>query len=76
MRDSRIGTFGVMALIFSIGLRAVAIADIATHWHVFVALIAAHALSRGVLPAQCTGSIRHATTGSAPAPVDPSRIRC
>jgi adenosylcobinamide-GDP ribazoletransferase len=51
MRDSRIGTFGVIALILSIGLRTVAIADIATHWHVFVALIAAHALSRGVLPA-------------------------
>ena len=51
MRDSRIGTFGVMALIFSIGLRTVAIADIGTRWHVFAALIAAHALSRGVLPA-------------------------
>src|SRR6185312_10180619 len=51
MRDSRIGTFGVIALILSIGLRTVAVADIATHWQVFVALIAAHALSRGVLPA-------------------------
>jgi adenosylcobinamide-GDP ribazoletransferase len=51
MRDSRIGTFGVLALIFSIGLRVVAIADIGTGWHVFAALIAAHALSRGVLPA-------------------------
>jgi adenosylcobinamide-GDP ribazoletransferase len=51
MRDSRIGTFGVLALIFSIGLRVVAIADIGTRWHVFAALIAAHVLSRGVLPA-------------------------
>jgi adenosylcobinamide-GDP ribazoletransferase len=51
MRDSRIGTFGVLALIFSIGLRTAALADIATRWHVFAALIAAHALSRGVLPA-------------------------
>jgi len=51
MRDSRIGTFGVLALIFSIGLRVVAIADIGTRWHVFAALIVAHALSRGVLPA-------------------------
>jgi len=50
MRDSRIGTFGVLALIVSIGLRAVAIADIGTRWHVFLALIAAHALARGVLP--------------------------
>ena len=51
MRDSRIGTFGVLALIFSIGLRVVAIADVGTRWHVFAALIAANALSRGVLPA-------------------------
>ena len=51
MRDSRIGTFGVLALIVSIGLRVVAIADIGTRWHVFLALIAAHALARGVLPA-------------------------
>jgi adenosylcobinamide-GDP ribazoletransferase len=51
MRDSRIGSFGVIALIFSIGLRASAIAYIAPHWHVLAALIAAHALSRGVLPA-------------------------
>jgi adenosylcobinamide-GDP ribazoletransferase len=51
MRDSRIGTFGVLVLIFSIGLRSAAIADIGLRWHVFAALIAAHALSRGVLPA-------------------------
>jgi len=51
MRDSRIGTFGVLALIFSIGLRTAAIAEIGLRWHVFAALIAAHALSRGVLPA-------------------------
>ena len=51
MRDSRIGTFGVLALIFSIGLRSTAIAEIGLRWHVFAALIAAHALSRGVLPA-------------------------
>jgi adenosylcobinamide-GDP ribazoletransferase len=51
MRDSRIGTFGVLALIVSIGLRSAAIAEIGLHWHVFAALIAAHALSRGVLPA-------------------------
>ncbi len=51
MRDSRIGTFGVLALIVSIGLRVVAIADAGTRWHVVAALIAAHALSRGALPA-------------------------
>jgi adenosylcobinamide-GDP ribazoletransferase len=51
MRDSRIGTFGVLALILSVGLRVVALADVGTRWHVFAALIAAHALARGVLPA-------------------------
>ena len=51
MRDSRIGTFGVLALIVSVGLRILAIADTGTRWHVFAAMIAAHALSRGVLPA-------------------------
>ena len=51
MRDSRTGAYGVLALIFSIGLRTVAIAGIAGRWHVIGALIAAHALSRGLLPA-------------------------
>ncbi len=51
MRDSRSGAFGVLALIFSIGLRSAALADIALRWHVLAALIAAHALSRGLLPA-------------------------
>ncbi|HEX3974289.1 MAG TPA: adenosylcobinamide-GDP ribazoletransferase, partial [Stellaceae bacterium] len=51
MRDSRIGTFGVIALIVSFGLRTIAIADTGTRWHVVAALIAAHALSRGLLPA-------------------------
>jgi adenosylcobinamide-GDP ribazoletransferase len=51
MRDSRIGTYGVLALIFSIGLRVVALGDIASRWHVLGALVAAHALGRGILPA-------------------------
>ncbi|HEX3969730.1 MAG TPA: adenosylcobinamide-GDP ribazoletransferase [Stellaceae bacterium] len=51
MRDSRIGSFGVIALVVSIGLRTIAIADSGTRWHAFLALIAAHALSRGMLPA-------------------------
>jgi adenosylcobinamide-GDP ribazoletransferase len=51
MRDSRTGAYGVLALIFSVALRAIAIADIAARWHVLAALVAAHALSRGVLPA-------------------------
>jgi adenosylcobinamide-GDP ribazoletransferase len=51
MRDSRIGSFGVIALVLSIGLRAAALAAIAERWQVLGALIAAHALGRGVLPA-------------------------
>jgi adenosylcobinamide-GDP ribazoletransferase len=51
MRDSRTGAYGVLALIFSVGLRVAAIADIAARWHVLGALVAAHALSRGILPA-------------------------
>lgn len=51
MRDSRTGAYGVLALIFSVGLRVAAIADIAARWHVLGALVAAHALGRGVLPA-------------------------
>ena len=51
MRDSRTGAYGVLVLIFSVALRAIAIADMAARWHVLGALVAAHALGRGVLPA-------------------------
>ncbi|MGO8921251.1 MAG: adenosylcobinamide-GDP ribazoletransferase [Stellaceae bacterium] len=51
MRDSRIGSFGVLALIFSVGLRAAAIAAIGSAGGgVIAALIAAHAVARGFLP--------------------------
>lgn len=50
MRDSRSGSFGVLALIFSVGLRAAAIASIAASGEVVAALIAAHAVGRGFLP--------------------------
>jgi adenosylcobinamide-GDP ribazoletransferase len=50
MRDSRIGSFGVIVLVLSIGLRTAALANVGGHWHVLGALIAAHALGRGVLP--------------------------
>jgi len=50
MRDSRIGSFGVLALILSVGLRGAALAGIADRTLVFHALIAAHAVSRGLLP--------------------------
>src|SRR5204863_1906899 len=50
MRDSRQGSFGVVALVLSIALRAAALGTIGEPIHVTLALIAAHAASRGVLP--------------------------
>jgi adenosylcobinamide-GDP ribazoletransferase len=51
MRDSRIGTFGASALVFSILLRWSALAALATPWLVFCTLVAAHAASRAMMPA-------------------------
>ncbi len=51
MRDSRSGVFGVLALVFSVGLRAAALDAIAGRWAVLGALVAAHAVGRGGLPA-------------------------
>jgi adenosylcobinamide-GDP ribazoletransferase len=51
MRDSRIGTYGVCALTLSLMLRASALAAIAQPGAVALALIAAHAAGRAVLPA-------------------------
>lgn len=51
MRDSRIGSFGVVALVLSLGLRASALAALAADPAAAVlALIAAGALSRAVMP--------------------------
>lgn len=47
MRDSRIGTFGALALVLSVGLRAGSLASLADG---AAALVAVHALSRGWLP--------------------------
>ncbi|MBH5366716.1 adenosylcobinamide-GDP ribazoletransferase [Bradyrhizobium glycinis] len=51
MRDSRIGTYGVCALILSFGLRWGALATIANPWAVMLALCAAHAAARAGVPA-------------------------
>jgi adenosylcobinamide-GDP ribazoletransferase len=50
MRDSRSGAFGVLALIFSVGLRATALVAIGSPIEAGLALIAAHAASRAGLP--------------------------
>jgi adenosylcobinamide-GDP ribazoletransferase len=54
MRDSRSGTYGVLALIFSVTLRGAAIAALQPGAALFV-LIGAHALSRGGLAAMMHG---------------------
>jgi adenosylcobinamide-GDP ribazoletransferase len=51
MRDSRIGAYGTLALILSVGLRAAALAAIAAPGPAVAALIAAHALARALPPA-------------------------
>jgi adenosylcobinamide-GDP ribazoletransferase len=50
MRDSRIGTFGALALILALLARAGAIAALATPLAVASALVAAGAVSRAALP--------------------------
>jgi adenosylcobinamide-GDP ribazoletransferase len=50
MRDSRHGTFGVLAIVLSVLLRAAALARIGEAVHAGLALIAAHAASRSLLP--------------------------
>ena len=50
MRDSRTGVYGVLALVFSVALRVVALGQIAQGWRVLGALIAAHTLARGLMP--------------------------
>jgi adenosylcobinamide-GDP ribazoletransferase len=51
MRDSRIGSYGTLALVLSVGLRAAALAAIALPWAGVAALAAAGAVSRATCPA-------------------------
>lgn len=65
MRDSRSGVFGVLALIFSVAIRAAAIAAIADPGAVVAALLAAAALSRGLLPGMMRALPLASTSGLA-----------
>jgi len=49
MRDSRMGTYGVVALILVIGLKTATIAHIDNPFTVFAVLVAAAACSRGIM---------------------------
>ena len=51
MRDSRSGAFGVLALIFSVGLRSTALAALPGGWRMIGVVMAAAALSRAMIPA-------------------------
>ncbi|MGC1888692.1 MAG: adenosylcobinamide-GDP ribazoletransferase, partial [Stellaceae bacterium] len=55
LRDSRQGTYGVLALVLSVLLRAAALAGIGDVIHGGLALIAAHAASRAALPGAMMG---------------------
>ncbi|MDB3952898.1 adenosylcobinamide-GDP ribazoletransferase [Alphaproteobacteria bacterium] len=53
MRDSRIGAFGVIALVLMLGIKATAIAHLLTAagtWNTILGILAAACLSRGALP--------------------------
>jgi adenosylcobinamide-GDP ribazoletransferase len=50
MRDSRIGSFGAAALVFSILLRWAALAAFASPWLAFCAVVASHAAGRAMMP--------------------------
>jgi adenosylcobinamide-GDP ribazoletransferase len=51
MRDPRHGTFGVLAIVLAVTLRAAALAQIGEAVYAGLALVAAHAASRALLPA-------------------------
>jgi adenosylcobinamide-GDP ribazoletransferase len=51
MRDSRHGTYGVLAIVLSVALRAAALAQTGEAVYAGLALIAAHAASRAMFPA-------------------------
>jgi adenosylcobinamide-GDP ribazoletransferase len=55
LRDSRQGTYGVLAIVLSVLLRTAALAAIGDVIHAGLALIAAHAASRAALPAAMIG---------------------
>ncbi len=54
MRDSHIGSYGMLALVLSVGIRVSAMAAIAIPEMVFATLVVAGALSRGAMPALMT----------------------
>lgn len=54
MHDSRIGTYGVLALVFSVGIRAAALIQIQQSANAMAVMVAAAVFSRALLPAVMT----------------------
>ncbi|NYZ15913.1 adenosylcobinamide-GDP ribazoletransferase [Azospirillum sp. RWY-5-1] len=50
MKDSRVGTYGALAVVLSVGLRAAALAELGQPDTILAALVTAGAASRGVMP--------------------------
>jgi adenosylcobinamide-GDP ribazoletransferase len=63
MKDSHIGSFGVLALIFGTAIKIAAVAALKTPERVIPALVAAHVLSRAVLPVVMRSIPLATTTG-------------
>lgn len=74
MRDSRTGGYGVLALIFSIGLRVSALAALADPLAVVFAMAVAGALSRAVMPAVMRVLPPASVTGLAAGAGQPDRL--
>ncbi|HEY1723427.1 MAG TPA: adenosylcobinamide-GDP ribazoletransferase [Magnetospirillaceae bacterium] len=75
MRDSRIGTYGVLALMVSFALRAITLAEIGDSLTVAGALIAAHALGRGAIPIGMQALIPARTDGLGASAGQPSAVQ-
>ncbi|MDH3473682.1 MAG: adenosylcobinamide-GDP ribazoletransferase [Rhodospirillales bacterium] len=75
MRDSRIGAYGVAALVLSIGLRAAALGELGAAESAGLVLIAAHAVSRALLPAAMTVLPLARSSGLAAATGRPSQAQ-
>jgi len=63
MKDSRIGTFGVLALILTVLVRWSALAALSGSISMFALLVAAHMASRGIVPMMMTVLPPARTTG-------------
>jgi adenosylcobinamide-GDP ribazoletransferase len=76
MKDSRIGSFGALALIASVGLRVGAVAELAEPWLVAPALIMAAVLGRAAMPGVVLLSLpaRPGGLGAALGPLDRKRV--